>query len=374
MKNFFDRFKPENAKKTGFSLKLPGQNSTFSGQGQSLGGGVPGKVISVQLDNPGPLGLGVEKRPGSNTAIVSKVVPGSQAEQAGLERGDVLCFAGSQGQEEILYDMFLELAKSDQRPLCFEVRRVKTKSNSQHEGSADAYARKQAVIAAAEARERAAKQKSKGVTRKTEAPKVIQPSEIVEEPQSEAAKAAVLEAKNKEAALAAELGYNPYETNKVTAGQARNATVAVTHGTISKSDSADAPIPAVRPPTDALDQAKERLPPSPDFAQAFETVVTANDQKSAVSSIAILRKLIVNATTKGQESSEDAPKFRKVRLANPKIRAAVVDVTGAIDVMLSVGFLLHEENGESVLIYPADTNGPEWLETALEQLEKYEKS
>ncbi len=42
---------------------------------------------------------------------------GSQSEAAGLKRGDILCFAGSNGQEEMMYDMFLELAHSGQRPL-----------------------------------------------------------------------------------------------------------------------------------------------------------------------------------------------------------------------------------------------------------------
>jgi hypothetical protein len=51
------------------------------------------------------------------TAIVNEVVPGSQAEAAGLKRGDILCFAGSNGQEEMMYDMFLEIAQSGQRPI-----------------------------------------------------------------------------------------------------------------------------------------------------------------------------------------------------------------------------------------------------------------
>ena len=45
------------------------------------------------------------------------VVEGSQAEAAGLKVGDILCFSGSDGKEEIMYDMFLELVKSEQRPL-----------------------------------------------------------------------------------------------------------------------------------------------------------------------------------------------------------------------------------------------------------------
>lgn len=98
-------------------MSKPGQKS-FQGQGQSLGGSKPGDVIAVTLDQPGPLGVRVEKK--SNTsasAIVNQVIPGSQAEAAGLQRGDILCFAGSNGQEEIMYDMFLQLAQSGQRPL-----------------------------------------------------------------------------------------------------------------------------------------------------------------------------------------------------------------------------------------------------------------
>ena len=60
----------------------------------------------------------MERRQNSaGTAIVNQVVPGGQAEAAGMKRGDVLCYAGSNGQDEMMYDMFLELAKSEQRPL-----------------------------------------------------------------------------------------------------------------------------------------------------------------------------------------------------------------------------------------------------------------
>lgn len=90
----------------------------FSGGGQALGGSKPGAVIPISLPEPGPLGVRVEKRSNSEkTAIVHEVVAGGQAERAGMLRGDVLCFAGSNGQEEIMYDMFLDLAKSHQRPI-----------------------------------------------------------------------------------------------------------------------------------------------------------------------------------------------------------------------------------------------------------------
>lgn len=102
------------------NLAKGGKNhpTSFQGQGQFLGGTKPGKVFAVTFSNPGPLGVHVEKKSNTNAgAIVNGVVPGSQAEAAGVQRGDILCFAGSNGQEEIMYDMFLELAQGGQRPL-----------------------------------------------------------------------------------------------------------------------------------------------------------------------------------------------------------------------------------------------------------------
>jgi hypothetical protein len=88
------------------------------GPGQSLGGAKPGTVYPIILENPGQLGARVEKRSNNSaSAIVNQIVPGSQAEAAGLQRGDVLCFAGSNGQNEMPYDIFLEIAKSPQRPI-----------------------------------------------------------------------------------------------------------------------------------------------------------------------------------------------------------------------------------------------------------------
>lgn len=399
MDKFFDRFKPKK-KGTGgggFSLNLPGMKKTFQGAGQSLGGSQPGKVIEVQLDKPGSLGMKIEKRPGTNSAIVAMVVDGSQADQAGLRRGDILCFQGSNGSEEILYDMFRELAASDQRPLCFEVRRVQTKASKTGDGteenkSADAYARKQAMIAAAEKREKTAKSRTKPLPKasksdlptlrssadrhREEAERLARLAEQ-DENYSEASKQAAAAAKEQEAKLAAELGYNPYETSRATAGQARNATVAVTHGNMqgsSGNNAETASIPEASPPPDlpAADET-ESVHVSTDFAHAFETCVTSNDNESVKSSFGILRKLIVNATTKGQQADEaTAQKFRKVRLANAKIKAAVVDVEGALDLMMSVGFQLTEEEGESVLTFPSGFSGEDWLPKALRMMETYE--
>ena len=102
-----------------FNQVITGQPNSFGGQGQSLGGSKPGVVIEIILPNPGPVGVRVEKRStASASAIVNHVIPQSQADHAGLQRGDVICFAGSNGQQEMQYDMFLQIAKSPQRPIC----------------------------------------------------------------------------------------------------------------------------------------------------------------------------------------------------------------------------------------------------------------
>ena len=62
-----------------------------------MGGTLPGRVISISLDESGALGIEVEKRKNSEkTAIISRVITGSQAERAGLQRGDIVCHVGGQ--------------------------------------------------------------------------------------------------------------------------------------------------------------------------------------------------------------------------------------------------------------------------------------
>jgi hypothetical protein len=392
MDKFFDRFKPKGGGTNPFSnlIRLPGQS--FGGEGKSLGGSQPGKVIQVELKEDGPLGIKVEKRPNSQgTAIVALVVENSQADRAGIERGDILCFAGSGGKEEIMYDMFIELAKSNQRPLCFEVRRIKTNPSNPTLATAKAedFTRKKAVIAAAETREKANKQKLKPIPKKTnDLPQILSTADRnrleqerlarVEaesnlEPMSEAARKAIESVKVNEARTANSLGYNPYEAARATAGQARNATVALTHGAI-KADERTVPMALPRAQFPSATEKDASI--SGAFQDAFELAVTSNDHSTVVSSFGILRKLLINVTTKGQDRIDEAAaaKFRRVRLGNAKIRAAVVDTEGAFDLMLSTGFRLVEEEGESVLVFPPGDMGPPWLSLALKQMESFEKS
>jgi S1-C subfamily serine protease len=43
-------------------------------------------VLPIELSEAGPLGIHIEKRPDSATAVVQRVMAGSPAERAGLER------------------------------------------------------------------------------------------------------------------------------------------------------------------------------------------------------------------------------------------------------------------------------------------------
>jgi len=375
-----------------------GGKRTMQGPGRSLGGSKPGTVYQIALEQPGPVGIKVEKR--SNTsasAIVNSVVPGSQAEAAGLRRGDVLCFAGSNGQEEMPYNMFLEIVKSPQRPIHLEARRFEQSSARGGGGSADAEARRRAMIAAAEAREKKHKRQTKTIKYVTKSTLLKQQQQQQQqlpnasvEPQSEASRRAAVAAKQGEAHLAAELGYNPYEPSKKTAGQARATTITTQHGAItapgggSGGGASDfAALPVVAPPRNATtaehdDNDDDGIgdPRFHDFEVALAMVASSSDSAAAKSGLKIARTLIKNATTKGQQSGgADAEKFRRVRLANPKIRAAIVDVPGNLDLMLSVGFVLQTDDSnadESLLVFPPADRGPKWLSRALKAMEETE--
>mmetsp|Transcript_4144 Transcript_4144/g.11405 ORF Transcript_4144/g.11405 Transcript_4144/m.11405 type:complete len:422 (-) Transcript_4144:1264-2529(-) len=419
MKDFFSKLTGDDGKKKGDGPQFRNPFANFGGGrsqgrggknyrggGQALGGSAPGRVISISLPNPGSLGMKVEKRPnGQGTAIVSEVFPNSQAESAGIQRGDILCSPGSNGAEEILYNEFLSVAASDHRPLVFDVRRIDAvKASSRLSGTrpstADAYARKQAVIAAAEARDRANKKKSKPISKKG-GDKVLstvekrrleeQREELARKraeenndaPMTEEAKRAVAVAKAGEAAHAVELGYNPYETNKMTAGQAKTATTAAVHGSVDagklvEDSGVPSQIPAPAPtqaPSNPVqsDETEQWKAIDPQFDEAFVAITCTNtDNEAATKSIGTMRKLIVNATTKGQiEADEACAKFRRVRLSNTKIKAAITDIHGALELMLSVGFVLNEEDGETYLVYPFGDTAPDWLPSALERMEKY---
>lgn len=207
-------------------------------------------------------------------------------------------------------------------------------------------------------------------------------------PMSEESKRAAAAAKQGERQLAQQLGYNPYEPARATAGQARTATTTAQHGSINAEGAGGGAgagqtttLPTVAPPAQPTTPAESNdddydgngysfpIEPSEEFSQALATMLSSSSQTIVASSCTIMSKLLINATTKGQAKGEDSAKFRRVRLENAKIKAALVDVPGAIEVMLATGFQLDEQDGESVLVFPANNTGPEWLPTALKQME-----
>eukprot|EP00814_Leptocylindrus_danicus_P013334 CAMPEP_0116036456 /NCGR_PEP_ID=MMETSP0321-20121206/21221_1 /TAXON_ID=163516 /ORGANISM="Leptocylindrus danicus var. danicus, Strain B650" /LENGTH=398 /DNA_ID=CAMNT_0003513977 /DNA_START=36 /DNA_END=1232 /DNA_ORIENTATION=+ len=398
MDNFFKNLGNKNKSKEGSkkpNFKNPFERK-FKGSGSTLGGSKPGTLVKITFSEPGSLGLKVEKTASKGT-IVSSVVPGGQAEKAGLRRGDVLCFGGSEG-EEVMFDHFLILAKEEsQRPLEFEVLRIEVageKANKNMANSNTAAAqpkgrsaqdeqRRKAVIAAAAAREKAHKDKTKPIAYKTKTSAGLNDAkntttyELPPPSSSEASKKAVMEAKARENATASALGYNPYEVVKSGSGTSRTAVVDSTHGSIEAAEQAQtqsnvnnvdaSTLPAPGKTSAPPDTTDETIIFNEQFDEAVALILS--NEEVGKRSLSTMRKLILNAVTKGQTDE----KFRKVRLGNARIQKDITDVHGALEVMMMVGFELVEQDEESLLMYPPDYVGPDWLSAALDRMERLSK-
>ena len=66
---------------------------------------------------------------------ITQVNVGSQAERAGLVRGDIITYPGTNGQVPIPYEFFLNLAKSSCRPVIFDAVRRDPRSSSKSSSS-----------------------------------------------------------------------------------------------------------------------------------------------------------------------------------------------------------------------------------------------
>ena len=364
------------------------------GGGKSLGGSKPGSIIPKIIVEQGSIGVTLENTK-EGSAIVASVGKGSQAAAIGLQRGDIICFAGSNGESEIPYKLFLEMVKSSQRPLEFEIRRIELKhQNSVGGGRADVEAKRQAVIAAAEARDKSNKIKKKPISKSKdltaeEKKKIEEQREALAKknetymsntPLSAEAQKAVELAKKDEQKHVEKLGYNPYETMKGTGTQASTAVTNINHGSIQsskaesmKSSSSHGPSASVSPVPSSSTSAFQQQSIHPEFDHAFTTIITTQtDQATIQKSLRIMRKLIQNAIQPNQSLDK-----KKVRISNPNkhIDAAINQMHGAVDIMMSVGFVLldHEEDGETYLMFTSDeVEG--WVPKALEQMEAYENT
>lgn len=440
MKGFLEKLqkKPKSSSSSAGAASSSHSSSSIRGGGKALGGNKAGKVLPMTLTSSGPMGVQLENTQ-QGSAIVAGVTPGSPAEMVGLKRGDIFCFSGTDGKEEIPYRMFLDMVKSDVRPLVFDVRRIDSLLSSSSSSNissassksnvvtrADAEARRLAVIAAAEARDQKHKQSKKpirkGLELTAEQRKKIemQREQLAKtnaemfaahdaEPLSEEAKRAVDHVKSKEAMHAAELGYNPYETMKGTGKQASNVVTTLHHGELNSDSSSQQQDPQLKAKeknekTRNVQQGIGIMAIDPAFDEALAMVVSNcrnnnseyGDKSSEVvkKSLRVMRKLIQNATMEGQTQDK-----KRVRLSNPNphIEAAIHNVHGALDLMMSVGFVVMEEeeegcggdagvvgdsgkssnhassSSETFLVYsPPDNRDPVWLSKALKQMEEYE--
>jgi hypothetical protein len=357
------------------------------GGGKTLGGTKSGTVKSISISEHGPIGVQLENT-SAGSAIIGRVIPGGVAEGVGLVRGDIICHPNTNGTDESKYKVVLEMIKSNTRPLQFEVRRVETPSLSSNTDGlrADAYARKQAMIAAAEARDKQNKftkkpvrsgkeltseQKQK-ISQQREQNALRNAEQMCNAPMSAAAQKAVDAAKENETKRIEELGYNPYESSRSTGKQGAAAAVATTHGSINHQNEETSNHPKERHQKHSKISIDHDI--NPDFDRAYSSLVLTNKNDECLAkSIRIIRKLIVNATTEG--ITDD--KKRKVRIshANKLIQEAINDMNGALDVMMSVGFVIteNEEDSETYLVYPPGDDGPDWLQKALDRLENYER-
>jgi len=177
-------------------------------------------------------------------------------------------------------------------------------------------------------------------------------TETEKHPMSEQSKKAVEAVKVNEIQDAQNLGFNPYETCTVTSGQAKKTTNDIIHGEIKISDydevkktssqqATTSSLPKIEPPSSSHSQQIIYKP----FDSTFATYLSSNDSNNFKSSVSILHKLLSNAIYKG---SQDL-KFCRVRLSNPKIQTNIVNVEGAMDLMMVFGFQLIEEDNESLL-------------------------
>jgi len=85
-------------------------------------------VPTVTLSQPGALGCRIENAAPNATmdnahVRITAVVAGSQAAKAGLQRGDIITYPGSNGRVAIPYDFFFSMAQGTARPVVFDIRR-----------------------------------------------------------------------------------------------------------------------------------------------------------------------------------------------------------------------------------------------------------
>jgi len=275
------------------------------------------------------------------------------------------------------------MAGSSIRPLVFDVRRIESKplndsSSSAHASSsgtsADAYVRRQAMIEAAENRQNANRSKYtlKKPSSSTEAYGKDRSNVESNEDVSEETRKAIGMAKELENQRVNELGFNVYESAKISGDQGRSVKTSMDASTTTA-----APLQDTNEPSSINRFHTSLATIDPSFDAAWAVFLSNPDTSSheKKQSVSIICKVTMNALTKGQlEDEATASKFRRIRLSNPKIMQHITNIVGAVDILMSFGFVLCEEDGQdgTSLLFPPRDEGPTWIDEALTLLERYE--
>lgn len=86
---------------------------------------VPTNLFSVVLEEKGSLGIEMEHHKSSDSVRIAHVKKRSQADKAGLHKGDIVVnFRSQQNPEGMQYAEFIALAKQGIRPLVLDITRV----------------------------------------------------------------------------------------------------------------------------------------------------------------------------------------------------------------------------------------------------------
>lgn len=299
---------------------------------------------SVTFSDYRALGMKVEKSSHGH-AIITDIIPGSRAESSGLQKGDLLCQNDTNFGVILSYMQFLQLLSSSVRSLTLTVRQPTDLEKKTFE------------------EEKANMQE-----------RLIHEPGVQIRPLTEQARKVIQSVKKKRQEHPFSLGHYAHEIKNLSADREKNKTISML-----QSNSINVEVPSMSICTTPAGKNMEEFSNfdklEEDFNSAFSMFVERNIKNSNMSrSLHIMKELIVNATTKGQELKEGSEQFRKVRLSNPKIEKLLVNVGGALDVMRCLGFKLDKDNGdESCLVYPEGKGGYGWLNKGLERMGEYER-
>ncbi|KAJ0412006.1 hypothetical protein ATCC90586_004552 [Pythium insidiosum] len=156
-------------------------------------------------------------------------------------------------------------------------------------------------------------------------------------------------------AAQSQLGFNPYAATFSSSREAGAAVNAI-GGTAPPSSSLPPPAPALAPAvTNVADSSTEN-------GAVF--VLLRQEPSRAIAAAETIMKMLKNILQNPQED-----KYRRVRLSNANIQAKLVNVRGAVELLLESGFVQRQEDGETFLVMDADQVSTSRIQSAIDRTE-----